>query len=219
MNSRPNIVWLVSDHQAHANHPVLEAASENLPLRRRMAQDGVQFDRAYTVLPVCTPARASMLTGLHPHRHGITENDGRFGGREGLGRQDELISYHLAGAGYRCTYFGKWHLSNRSSAQDFGFEGFSLPGYGYPYGTEEYGAYLERNDLPAPVVSVEQAGESQKGQGRRLSLVDQRDWFDYEAGSAILEAPAATHEAFFVSHLACEWLESHAVAGDPFSSG
>lgn len=84
MNSRPNIVWMVSDHQAHANHPPIEVASESLPLRRRMAQVGVQFNRAYTVLPICTPARASMLTGLYPHRHGITENDGRFGGRAGL---------------------------------------------------------------------------------------------------------------------------------------
>lgn len=216
MNSRPNVVWLVSDHQAHANHPALEAASENLPLRRRMAHDGVRFDRAYTVLPVCTPARASMLTGIYPHRHGITENDGRFGGRDGLGKQDKLISHHLAGAGYRCAYFGKWHLSNQLSAQDFGFEGFSLPSYGYPYGTEEYLAYLERNDLPEPVVTIEQSGESREGQGERLSLVDEREWFDYEAGSAILETPAAAHEAYFVSRLACEWIESHGAAGDPF---
>ena len=216
MSSRPNIVWLVSDHQAHANHPALESPGANLPLRQYMARNGVQFERAYTVLPVCTPARASMLTGLYPHRHGITENDGRFGGREGLGRQDRLISHALADAGYRCAYFGKWHLSNQSSAQDFGFEGFSLPGYGYPYGTEEYRAYLERNDLPQPVVFIEQAGESQKGQGQHLSLVDEPDWFDYEAGSAILKAPAETHEAYFVSRLACDWIESHATEGDPF---
>jgi arylsulfatase A-like enzyme len=216
MNARPNVVWLFSDHQAHANHPALEAASKNFPLRQRMARDGVQFDRAYTVLPVCTPARASMLTGLYPHRHGITENDGRFGGRAGLSQQDKLLSHHLRDAGYRCAYFGKWHLSNQSSAQDFGFEGFSLPGYGYPYGTEEYRAYLQRWNLPEPVITIEQAGESGQRRGHRLSLTAQSDWFDCEAGSAILETPAATHEAYFVSRLACEWLESHSDGSTPF---
>lgn len=215
-NPRPNVVWLVSDHQAHANHPALEAGGRNLPLRQYMAQNGVQFNRAYTVLPVCTPARASLLTGFYPHRHGITENDGRFGGREGLSRQDRLLSHDLADAGYRCAYFGKWHLSKQANAQDFGFEGFSLSGYGYPYGTDEYRAYLKRYDLPDPVVTIEQAGESRKGQGQRLSLVDAPDWFDYESGSAILETPAETHEAYFVSHLACEWIESNGTGDEPF---
>jgi arylsulfatase A-like enzyme len=216
LNSRPNIVWLVSDHQAHASHPALEAPGANLPLRQYMARNGVRFERAYTVLPVCTPARASMLTGLYPHRHGITENDGRFGGREGLCEQDRLLSHDLLEAGCRCAYFGKWHLSNHASAQDFGFEGFSLPGYGYPYGTGEYRAYLERYDLPEPVVLIEQAGESRQGQGQRVSMVDAPDWFDYESGSALLESPVATHEAFFVSRLACEWIESQATEGEPF---
>jgi arylsulfatase A-like enzyme len=215
-NSPPNVVWLVSDHQAHANHPALESPGANLPLRQYMARNGVQFDRAYTVLPVCTPARTSMLTGFYPHRHGITENEGRFGGREGLREQDRLLSHDLADIGYRCAYFGKWHLSDQWSAQEFGFEGFSLPGYGYPYGTEEYRAYLERYDLPEPVVFIEQAGESGQRQGQRPSLMDEHDWFDYEAGSAILETPAATHEAYFVSRLACEWLESHRDGGMPF---
>jgi arylsulfatase A-like enzyme len=216
MSARPNIAWLVSDHQAHANHPALEKAHANLPLRRRLARDGVEFLRAYTVLPVCTPTRASMLTGVYPHRHGITENDGRFGGRAGLDGRDRLLSRDLAEAGYRCAYFGKWHLSHSQSALDFGFEGFSLPGYGYPYATEAYHAYLDRWRLPPPVVTIEQHGESGAGQGRRLSLADERDWFDYEAGSAILETPAATHEAFFTSRLACEWLEARGRSSAPF---
>ena len=73
-----------------------------------------------------------MLTGLYPHNHGLTENDGRFGGRLGLDKTDWLINQDLSKAGYRCGWFGKWHLSQEDSATDFGFEGFSEPGYRYP---------------------------------------------------------------------------------------
>ena len=80
----PNIVWLVADHQPLANRgPV----ATSFALQSRVAREGTSFDRAYTALPICSPARASMLTGLYPHAHGLTENDGRFGGRESLDPQ------------------------------------------------------------------------------------------------------------------------------------
>ena len=80
--SRPrNILWLNTDQQMIANRP---GAARELPLQKRLVAQGMNFRRAYTVLPICSPARASMLTGLYPHNHGLTENDGRFGGRTGL---------------------------------------------------------------------------------------------------------------------------------------
>lgn len=64
---------------------------EQFPLQRELARRGVEFRRAYTVPPVCSPARASMLTGRYPHAHGLNENDGRFGGRAGLDPADWMI--------------------------------------------------------------------------------------------------------------------------------
>ena len=76
--SRPrNILWLNTDQQMTANRP--DVARE-LPLQCKLALRGMDFRRAYTALPVCSPSRASMLTGRYPHNHGLTENDGRFGG-------------------------------------------------------------------------------------------------------------------------------------------
>ena len=116
---------MVADHQAHAHHwPIVW----NTPLKRRLAREGCNFASARTVLPICSPARASMLTGLYPHAHGITENDGRFGGRAGLDPGDRLVHQPFREAGYRCGWFGKWHVDNHRSAADYGFEGFSLPG-------------------------------------------------------------------------------------------
>ena len=123
MSRRPNIVWIVADHLAFGNRL---STSATFKVRSRLAKDGVSFDRAYTVLPVCSPARASMLTGLYPHGHGVTENDGRFRGKASIGRDRWLVHQPLQARGYRCAWFGKWHLDNHYSALDYGFEGFSL---------------------------------------------------------------------------------------------
>lgn len=206
-----NVVWMVADHQAHAHHwPIVWST----PLKRRLAREGCSFTRARTVLPICSPARASMLTGLYPHAHGVTENDGRFGGRAGLDPGDRLVHKPLRAAGYRCGWFGKWHLDNHRAAADYGFEGFSLPGYGYPYATPEYRRYLEAAGLPSPVAEIEMSGGSGLAVGTPISLMDAADWFDFESGVARLHAPAEVHEAFFVSRLAEDWLES--LGTDPF---
>ena len=207
----PNIVWIVVDQQPHANRPAVAGA---FATQARLAARGMRFTRAYTVLPICTPARASMLTGLYPHRHGITENDGRFGGRPGLDPGDWLMHRPLAEAGYRCGWFGKWHLDNERAASAYGFEGVSLPGYGYPYGMPEYRAYLDRAGLTPPLATIEIPGETRTVAGTRIDLASVTDWFDYEAGTAVLDGPADAHEAFFVAAMARDWIAQ--AADGPF---
>ena len=155
-----------------------------------------------------------MITGLYPHAHGITENDGRFGGRAGLEPQDKLAHHELQNAGYELGWFGKWHVDNRRSAAAYGFSGFSLPGYGYPYSTDEYENYLNCRGLQKPCVTVEIAGESGKPAGHRVALTEAERWFDYEAGAARLDGCVESHEAFFLSDLATRWLSDR--RGEPF---
>ncbi len=206
-----NIVWLVSDHQPYANRP---SVAQQLPLQNKLAKTGLRFTNARTVLPVFSPARASMLTGVYPHQHGLTENDGRFDGREGLEPADWIVNKPLLDAGYRCAWFGKWHVDNHRNASDYGFEGFSLPGYGYPYSTTEYKNYLEQNSLPAPQVTIEIPGESGIATSTHIDLTEKQQWFDYEAGTAIFNSPAETHEAYFVSDMAVNWLNE--LGNEPF---
>lgn len=211
MNPKPNVLWIVSDHQIHATRP---PGFERFPLQSKLAQLGVEFTRAYTVLPVCSPARASMLTGLYPHAHGLTENDGRFGGREGLDPSDWMVHRPLLEAGYRCGWFGKWHVDNQRSALDYGFEGFSLPGYGYPYASQAYREYLERKGLDEPLARVDIAGESGVKPGVEIKLTDRQNWFDYESGVATLSGPVEVHEAFFIADLAQRWIAD--IDAEPF---
>jgi arylsulfatase A-like enzyme len=74
-----------------------------------------------TTAPLCTPARASMFTGLYPHQTGMALNLEGAAGREedrGSGRgpqlQSPILMQHLCEAGYRCYYSGKWHLDYRA---------------------------------------------------------------------------------------------------------
>ncbi|MEM7293248.1 MAG: sulfatase-like hydrolase/transferase [Pseudomonadota bacterium] len=207
MASRPlNVLWLVSDHQIH-NDPFSD--SDLFPLQIYLTERGTCFTHARTALPICSPARASMLTGLYPHAHGLTENDGRFGGRAGLNSNDWLVSHSFQDAGYRCAWFGKWHLNNRLDATDFGYEGFSLPGYGYPYATARYRDYLRRRGLAKPVVTIELSGESGIPVGTDVSLCDEQNWFDFESGSACIKTEVEGHESYFLADLATQWIEAN----------
>ncbi len=205
MPAGPNILWIVADHQIHATRPT---GLDAFPLQQKLAQLGTEFSRAYTGLPICSPARASMLTGLYPHAHGLTENDGRFGGREGLEPGEWMIHHPLRDAGYRCGWFGKWHVDNHRSALDYGFEGFSLPGYGYPYASEAYGEYLQCKGLQHPVAEVLIRNESSLGPGNEINLIEDTEWYECVSGVARLKGPVDAHEAHFVTDQATQWLDT-----------
>jgi len=71
----------------------------------QMAAEGIQFNRFYSAAPVCSPTRASCLTGRHPYRTGV------FFANTGILRPEEItIAEVLNQKGYTCGHFGKWHL-------------------------------------------------------------------------------------------------------------
>jgi N-acetylglucosamine-6-sulfatase len=102
---RPNILLLLTDDQPATTvgyMPKLEVL---------VAEQGVSFERAYVVDPLCCPSRATILTGKYTHNHGVPNNHARRGGArkfraEGLHR--DTIGTRLKEAGYSTGYFGKW---------------------------------------------------------------------------------------------------------------
>jgi len=209
MTDRPNVVWVCLDQFPQVNR---RGPSGVEPFWSSLDSSFAVFNQAYTVLPICSPARASMLTGLYPHTHGLTENDGRFGGRQGLTPDDWLLNRPFLDAGYRTALFGKWHLDNERDASSYGFEGFSLPDYGYPYGSDAYRDYRVRHNLPEPIGSIELPGECGAVAGTRINLSEITNWPEFEAGTMTLEGPAELHEAFFVVDEASRWVEENAEA-------
>jgi len=214
-NERPNIVWLLTDHHVFAHH-WHGAVGPVLPVYERLMREGLHFSDAYSVCPLCTPARASMLTGVYPHRHGMVMNNGDCGSRLDFEPDQRLFSHYLLDAGYRVGYFGKWHCGEERKADDYGFEGFSMLGYGHAYWADEYAEYLDKLGLPQAEVDVEWKFGDPSWRGQHIVLKDEPDWFRLMESCGTLTTPAATHEAYFCTHLACRWLEEVAQHDVPF---
>lgn len=101
---RPNIILIMTDDQGWGEagfreHPVLRT-----PNLDAMAASGLRFDRFYAAAPVCSPTRASVLTGRAPFRTGVVLHG------YALRRQERTLAQALRAAGYRTAHFGKWHL-------------------------------------------------------------------------------------------------------------
>lgn len=134
------------------------------PALDELARTGTRFDRWYTPTAICTPARASLLTGQAPFRHKLLANHERnVGYIEDLPEDQYAFSTDLRSAGYNCGLIGKWHAGTERSAADFGFDGPDLAGWHNPVEHEDYLAYLRENDLPAYEISDQIRGRLPNG--------------------------------------------------------
>jgi arylsulfatase A-like enzyme len=101
----PHIVFVMADDMGwgqtgYRNHPVLKT-----PNLDAMAANGLRFERFYAGGPVCSPTRASVLTGRSHDRTGVLSHG------YGLRLQEKTIAQALQSAGYVTGHFGKWHLN------------------------------------------------------------------------------------------------------------
>jgi arylsulfatase A-like enzyme len=103
----PNILFVLSDnHRWDAlgcmRHPFVKT-----PALDRLAREGVHFPNAFCTTPLCSPARASFLTGLYAWRHGVHNNTTTSRWSEDLVTFLELLK---SGGGYATAFVGKWHM-------------------------------------------------------------------------------------------------------------
>jgi N-acetylglucosamine-6-sulfatase len=124
---RPNVVVVLVDDlrfdEFHAGgHPYLET-----PNIDRLAAEGALFVNAFHATPLCSPSRATLLTGQFSSRHGIIDNLAR-----------NLTSHHLEtfnlpmqAAGYRTAFVGKWHMGNDPTPRPGWDYWVAMPGQGH----------------------------------------------------------------------------------------
>lgn len=128
---RPNVLFILTDDQrwdamSLAGHPHLKT-----PNIDRIGREGIYFKNAFCTTSLCSPSRASILSGLYAHRHGVMNNFTEY--------PLDLKSFPLVlqEEGYDTAYIGKWHMGETNDAPRPGFNWFvTHKGQGDYYDTE-----------------------------------------------------------------------------------
>ena len=196
-SNRPNILLLLGDHEIFHGHDGPGTIGFRWPRFDAFAAQGVRFDHAYCVSPLCSPARSSLWTGMYPFAHGISWNTKMLGCPEDFRQGQLLYSHHLSRAGYRNAYIGKWHCGDERTPIDYGIEGWAPPGYGAVYALPQYHAWLEASGIKDPQLSIECLPGRPELRGTTQPLAPHT--LRFFRASGVLRAPRAAHESDFVA--------------------
>lgn len=153
-HTKPNILFILSDDQGPWAMRCAGNSELITPNLDRLALTGIRFSNFYCASPVCSPARATLLTGRIPSQHGVHDwiADGDMGADNTIGwlKQEKIIEYLkgmtgytdiLAAHGWKCGLSGKWHLGDSRKPQK-SFESWYVHQCG---GAAYYGAPMIRD--------------------------------------------------------------------------
>ncbi len=159
-----NILFLMTDQHSLTALGAYGNDQLDTPNLDRLADAGTRFDHCFTPTAICTPARASLLTGAAPFRHKLLANYERnVGYIEDLADGQFTFAEALADAGYQLGLIGKWHGGVQKTAASYGFEGPQYEGWHNPVDHPDYIAYLQQNGLPRYEISDKIRGVTPNG--------------------------------------------------------
>ncbi len=118
--NRPNLLFLMTDQmQGCVLAPDHICQTPNFD---RLQARGVRFTHAYTPNAICSPARASLMTGLLPHNHNVWTVTHTVRNDRAVMRSSPHWAEYLDAAGYRTGYFGKWHVERSHDLARYGWQ-------------------------------------------------------------------------------------------------
>ncbi len=149
---RSIVFILTDDHRYDAmgflGHPFLET-----PNLDSLARNGAYLKNAFVTTALCSPSRASILTGMYAHRHGVVDNNNPV--------RTDLVFFPqlLQKAGYATGFFGKWHMGGDSDAPQRGFDKWvSFRGQG-EYWPDRRGTQAGQGAVKIPVMKLNVDGK------------------------------------------------------------
>jgi arylsulfatase A-like enzyme len=154
--TEPNVLFILADDLGYHDLGVTGSDYYETPHLDALASGGIQFTSAYTTSRVCSPARASIMTGQFTGRHGITDWIGAATGEawRKKGRHNKVLppdyahnldtAHHtmaeaFGDAGYQTFFAGKWHLGDETSRPED--HGFAINKGGYSSGSPRGGYF------------------------------------------------------------------------------
>ena len=152
-NDKPNFIVFMTDDQGYGDLSCMGATDFKTPSLDKLASEGIRFTDWYTNCPVCSPARAALLTGRYPGNTGIRGILPGHRKAAGLPESTPTLAKILQSQGYSTSMVGKWHLGleKKSRPNNHGFDnwfGFLAGNVDYYSHIYYYGANTKDSILP-----------------------------------------------------------------------
>ncbi|MGR3807324.1 sulfatase [Pasteurella testudinis] len=206
-SKKPNILFILLDDYGWSDTGCYGSSFYETPRLDQLAQEGARFTDAYASCPVCSPTRASILTGKYPARLGMTQwLGGRSEGKladvpyiDHLSTDEFSLAKALKQGGYRTWHVGKWHLSQHNEQR---FETYpDKHGFDINIGGCDWGHPFNGYFSPYGIETLEDGPEGEYLTDRltdeAINLInrqdDDRPWFMYLSHYAV-HTPIECHE-------------------------
>lgn len=171
----PNFIVIFCDDLGYGDLGCYGSTKNRTPNIDALAKTGMRFTQFYSSSPVCSPSRASLLTGCYPRRIGLHEDaTGHWvmipRSKRGLHPQEETLPELLKKVGYRTACIGKWHLGDQPEhlPTRHGFDEF----FGLPYSNDMQSE--KRGDPPLPLVEGEKVIDAPVDQSTLTGLYTEK---------------------------------------------
>ncbi|MFC7214318.1 sulfatase-like hydrolase/transferase [Saliphagus sp. GCM10025334] len=198
----PNVLFVLTDQERY-DCTAPDGPPVETPTFDRLSSEGVRFTHAVTPISICTSARASLLTGLFPHAHGMLNNSHEADAiQPNLPPELPTFSELLAQSGYDLTYTGKWHVGRDQTPEDFGFEYLGGSDVHHDDIDDAYQEYREHRGTPIEETDLEDA------------IYTHDDPDDGTLVAAKTPVDIEDTRAYFLAERTIEALEAHADGRD-----
>lgn len=146
----PNVILILADDMGLGDISAFNGGLNRTPNLDKLVRESVYFSQAYSASPVCTPARAALLTGRYPHRTGaITLNMERYPELTRIHKEETTLADVFSENGYVTGLIGKWHIGDgedyhplqRGFKEFEGFKGYDVPDDYFNYRLDIQGDY------------------------------------------------------------------------------
>ncbi|MGQ7871101.1 sulfatase family protein [Sunxiuqinia sp. sy24] len=151
-NKQTNFIIIFTDDQGYGDVGCFGAKGFETPNLDRMADEGTHFSNFYVAATVCTPSRASLMTGCYPKRLGLHDGVLSPFSETGLNPAETILPEVLKPQGYQTALIGKWHLGHKKKfmPNNQGFDYF----YGVPYSNDMDNYFYKHNNFQSPPLPV-----------------------------------------------------------------